>query len=68
MLRTAVVVAAALAALLAPSAATANSPPPLPPGAPRVLLAFLPGRDNSPQTSIMLKRFERRPRSAGSGS
>jgi hypothetical protein len=66
MLRTAVV-AAALAALLVPSAATANSPPLLPASAPRVLLAFLPGRDNSPQTSIMLKRFERRPQLGGLG-
>lgn len=66
MQRTAVLVIA-LAALLVPSVAAATEPPPLPPDAPRVLLAFLPGRDNSPQTSIMLKRFERRPQLGGLG-
>jgi hypothetical protein len=61
MLRTAVLGVIVLAALLSPARVSARPPPPLPPDAPRVLLAFLPGREDSPQTSIMLKRLERRP-------
>jgi len=59
MLRTAVL--AVLCALLLPGVAVAQRPGPPPPDSPRVLLAFIPGRETGPQTKVILKRFEKRP-------
>jgi hypothetical protein len=55
---------AVLCALLAPAVAAARTPGPAPataPGGPRVVLAFLPGREKGPQTKIVLARFAKRP-------
>lgn len=55
---------AVLCALLVPGVAAARAPGPPPataPGGPRVVLAFLPGRETGPQTKVMLARFAKRP-------
>jgi hypothetical protein len=67
MSRTAVLAAVMVAALLVPGVAAAGPRPPLPPSAPRVLLAFLPGRPTGPQSEIILSRFAHRPQLGGLG-
>jgi hypothetical protein len=62
MLRTALL--AVLCAFLVPTVAAARAPSPAAPPAPsgpRVVLAFLPGRETGPQTKVMLARFAKRP-------